>query len=338
MVLFALPWGAPVAVVGPDEDGALLDANERRVLYVSERELPADQRSDLAKVVEPLRLDGFQFILLPAAASGSSTQSTVLEDYLQRTCRLVVREPDACTIYAIADEPEAARLYRPPDHIPIPPPELVQIVASVYRPHKFFETGALSADCMRTALRRQGRDMNDFKAVLEVGCGCGRIMRHWKWLSGPALHGTDYNPYMIQWCSEHLTFAEFRVNGLSPPLEYESDSFDFVYACSVLTHLDEPLQHPWIRELTRILEPGGYLYLTLCGMPQIGNLDPQQRDRFLAGELVVRGPDGSGTNECTAYHPESYVRDSLGRDLELKDFVKGGAEDSWQDLYLFRKP
>ena len=66
-----------------------------------------------------------------------------------------------------------------------------------------------------------------------------------------ASDGTDYNEDSIRWCQRTLRFAEFVKNDLHPPLRWPDEKFTFVYACSVFTHLEESLQHAWMRELRR---------------------------------------------------------------------------------------
>jgi SAM-dependent methyltransferase len=202
----------------------------------------------------------------------------------------------------------------------------------------YWMLGALGADTIRSLLHRHGVEMSQVDAVLDFGCGCGRIMRHWKWLRGPELHGTDYNPYLVRWCEQHLPFAQYAVNALEPPTRYEGERFDFVYAISVFTHMEEELGLAWIGELERVLRPGGLLYLTVHGEGRLRPLSQEEKQRFLAGELVVVEPERSGTNACAAYHPERYVRQVLAAELELLDFIPGGAEDVRQDAYLLRKP
>jgi len=71
------------------------------------------------------------------------------------------------------------------------------------------------------------------------------------------VHGSDYNPRLVRWCRESLPFADFRVNGLQPPLPYADGELEFVYAISIFTHLTEALQDAWLQELARVLAPGG---------------------------------------------------------------------------------
>lgn len=156
---------------------------------------------------------------------------------------------------------------------PIPPRDLIHLVIGVYDLKGFLESGATSADAIRDTLKEAGSGIEDMGFVLDFGCGAGRIMRHWKDLRGPSLHGTDYNPALVNWCARNLPFAEFKVNPLNGPLPYESDSFDLVYSYSVFTHLSNHLQGYWVGEMRRVLKPGGFLYVTLLGESYIHTLN-----------------------------------------------------------------
>jgi SAM-dependent methyltransferase len=203
----------------------------------------------------------------------------------------------------------------------------------------FLDSGAEAARGVRAVLGQNGLALESLHSVLDFGCGVGRVLRHWKGLSGPALHGADANPDLIAWCRANLPFARFQVNGLDGGLAAGNVSFDFIYALSVFTHLSEPLQRFWIDELARVLRPGGYLLLTTHGAHYLGRLSPEERDRFRAGRLVVHGSRGEGSNDCAAFHPEPYVRETLARGLDVQDFrAEGALGNPRQDVYLLRKP
>ena len=70
----------------------------------------------------------------------------------------------------------------------------------------------------------------------------------------------------------------------------------------------------------------------------LGDLDPDDRARFRAGELVVVARDEGdyGTNACAAYHPAAWVRDVLADGLEVLDHWPGD-ESFKQDAFLMRK-
>jgi len=185
-----------------------------------------------------------------------------------------------------------------------------------------------------------GLPVAEAERMLDFGCGCGRVIRHWSALAGPEIHGSDYNRRLVRWCESNLPFAEFAANELAPPLSFESDFFDLVYAISVFTHLPKELEHAWIDELGRVLKPGGLLFLTTHGDAYVDRLEAEERERYRAGQAVVRWASVAGTNLCTTFHPEAYVRARLAPELELLEFAsKHGSGGSLpHDLAVFRKP
>jgi SAM-dependent methyltransferase len=255
--------------------------------------------------------------------------------------------------------------------LPIPPPREIFLVAGTEDASGFLQSGEMSSQSIREILEQNGLSIEGFDSILEFGCGVGRILRHWSTLEGTEVYGTDYNPELIAWCKENLPFAEFRVNDLVGGLAYEDEKFDFIYAWSVFTHLTEAQQFFWIEELSRVLRPGGYLFITTHGEPYLREfeklyrqqllltrgesylqqlvskhgesflqspLSQEEQERFRNGQMVVIREEVAGTNECNTFHPEEYVRTKLAKDLEVIDFVPGGAEGSTQDVYLLRKP
>ena len=79
------------------------------------------------------------------------------------------------------------------------------------------------------------------------------------------LHGTDIDRDAIEWSAANIPYATFGMNGAMPPTRYADRSFDLIYALSVFSHLDLPMERAWLEELTRLLKPGGFLYLTFNG-------------------------------------------------------------------------
>jgi SAM-dependent methyltransferase len=224
------------------------------------------------------------------------------------------------------------------DGLPVPPPRLIVRVAGTADVGWFLEGGRLAAESVRDALARHGRRIEELGALLDFGCGCGRVTRRWAGLDRTAVHGADANEHAIAWCRANLPFARFVSNGLAPPLDHADESFDLVYALSVFTHLPEDLQNAWARELTRLLRPGGVLLLTTHGERYRDRLTPAERAAFDAGRLVVRWPEGAGTNLCSVFHPRSYVEERLAAGLDVLEFVPEGARGNpHQDLYLLRK-
>lgn len=228
-----------------------------------------------------------------------------------------------------------------PDGLPLPPTRLMTLVAGAPDIGWFLDYGQTSAWAIRAILRRNGVDFEGFSAILDFGCGCGRVLRHLSNLQRSSIHGCDYNPELVAWCRENLPFATVAVNDLVPPLEYASERFSLVYALSVFTHLPEDLQHAWVAELARILEPGGYLLITTQGDSFLGRLTDDERVRFNAGGLIVRHDNVAGTNLCAAFHPRSYLEERLFDGFEVIEFAsvsRGETDGVLQDMTLVRKP
>jgi 2-polyprenyl-3-methyl-5-hydroxy-6-metoxy-1,4-benzoquinol methylase len=221
--------------------------------------------------------------------------------------------------------------------VPIPPANLNFLVSGCTSVPAFVEVGQTVSACITAVLARNGHDLRDCRAILDFGCGCGRVIRYWKQLPA-AIHGTDCHAEAIRWCTRNLPFGHFRVNQADPPLSYSANSFDFIYAISVFTHLDERRQHTWVAELARILKPGGLLLITTHGETCLHYVGAADVERFHCHELVVANPEQSGRNACGVFHPYEYVRDRLARNLTLCDFVPGKPGGCFpHDVYLLKK-
>ena len=224
------------------------------------------------------------------------------------------------------------------DGVPLPPARLRLRVAGTAGAEWFLESGRLAAESIHAALRTAGAPLEERMAILDFGCGCGRVLRHLRDLRGE-LHGSDADAAAIRWCRANLPFARFHDHRLAPPLELADESFDLVYALSVFTHLPPALERAWVDELTRILQPRGFLLLTTHGDRYRERLTESERARYDRGDVVVRFEEAAGLNLCTTFHPPSYVRERLAHGLELVGEVPvGAAGNPYQDLYLLQKP
>jgi SAM-dependent methyltransferase len=124
-------------------------------------------------------------------------------------------------------------------------------------------------------LRRDSR-------VLDVGCGIGRMAIPLTETLGPqgSYDGFDVVEEAILWCRRNITrrHPNFRFtviearNGLYRPrgredassfrFPYEDASFDVVLLASVFTHMRAPAVARYLREIRRVLRPGGRALVT----------------------------------------------------------------------------
>lgn len=227
-----------------------------------------------------------------------------------------------------------------PDGLPIPPGRLIFLVTGEIDVGWFLHSGKAAADSVRSALVTVGRPWEALGDVLDWGCGCGRVLRHFYGTPGPRLYGCDYNGTLIAWSAAAYPKARFAVNGLAPPLPYPDSSFDLVYGLSVFTHLSEELHAAWMKELARILRAGGCAVITTQGGHYLSILSPDEQQRFGSGRIVVRNAVGVGTNMCAAFHPEAFVRAEMaerhGFDVVFYEAV-GAKGNLYQDLYVLER-
>ncbi len=223
------------------------------------------------------------------------------------------------------------------EEIPLPPDVLRLMVAGTDDAEWFVTAGQRAAESLTSLLAKNGIAIDTCDRILDFGCGCGRVIRHLRHLPAE-LHGCDSNPVAMEWCAENLPFGAFAVNALESPLDYDARSFDLVYALSVFTHLPPHLQAHGMRELHRILKPGGVLVISLHGDALFGRLNRAERADYRAGRLVVRGGDLAGTNHCAAFHPPAFVRGAFADGFEVLELAPKGAKGNPpQDAWLLRK-
>lgn len=176
--------------------------------------------------------------------------------------------------------------------------------------------------------------------ILEWGCGPARIIRHLPKLldSSCEIFGSDYNHQTIEWCQKNIPQVHFSKNNLQPPLEYQSNFFDTIYATSVFTHLSEEMHYAWFVELKRLCKPNGIIFLTTHGNNCKPKLNADELKLFEAGKLVVRGNVKEGHRTFAAYQPPEFMR-KLFSEVEILEHVTREPEGSYipQDVWIVRK-
>ena len=218
------------------------------------------------------------------------------------------------------------------DGPPVPPRRLMVRVAMTADADWFLRSGRAAYDAIAAHV-----PLDEPRSVLDFGCGCGRVTRYFESFAGEVA-GSDLSEPAVEWCRANLPFGRFEVNALAPPLAFDAASFDLVYALSVFTHLTEELQLAWRDEVLRVLRPGGLFLLTTHGESYVPRLDAPERARYERGELVVRWGDIPGTNLCSAYHPEPYLRGTFAQGFTFVELEPEGARGNpTQDLVLLRK-
>jgi ubiquinone/menaquinone biosynthesis C-methylase UbiE len=137
--------------------------------------------------------------------------------------------------------------------------------------HYFDEATAL----LRTRLERNGFDLSSARhqRVLDAGCGGGRYSVALSRLGFGKVVGLDWSTQGIALATERAAQAGVRdvtyVTGDVLALPFEDREFDVVFSNGVLHHTTDTRRG--VREMARVLKPGGRAWLYLYHRP--GGLD-----------------------------------------------------------------
>lgn len=111
----------------------------------------------------------------------------------------------------------------------------------------------------RETLRRM--PMTPTSRVLDVGCGTGELLRRLraKYPEAP-LAGLDPVPEMLAVARDKLSGREDLKIGYADALPWSAGSFDLVVSCNMFHYITHPVEA--LREMARVLRPGGAIVLT----------------------------------------------------------------------------
>ena len=110
--------------------------------------------------------------------------------------------------------------------------------------------------------------------VLDVGCGPGYFARMLAQTVGPngSVVGIDAAPEMIEYASRKARFlpnCRFQ-SGAAESLAFPDASYDIVVSSLVMHHIPDELRLQAVREMQRVLRPGGSVLLADFTIPQRG--------------------------------------------------------------------
>lgn len=148
-----------------------------------------------------------------------------------------------------------------PQGYPIPPKHYMVGLPS---PEWYVQSGKEDFDKIIETLNNAAIRPNLNWNILDFGCSNGRIIRWFsEWTKAGEVWGVDISTEQIMWAKTNLTPPfKFITSTTAPHLPFEDCYFNFIYAGSVFTHIDD-LSDAWLMELRRILKPDGFLYLTI---------------------------------------------------------------------------
>jgi SAM-dependent methyltransferase len=199
------------------------------------------------------------------------------------------------------------------------------------------------------SLAASGRSFDDVERWLDFGCGYGRVVRFLtERVPAERIYAADVAVEGVRFCS-----SEFGVHPVVSPAELTKlrlGRFDFVYAISVLTHLDERNSVALLRLLGESLEPGGIALFTIHGRHSLENpglygAEYEERREEIAARVAEAGRAFlpyrflGGTDYGMAWHSVDWVEARLaelhgGRLRRL--LVKPRGLDDHQDALAYQ--
>jgi ubiquinone/menaquinone biosynthesis C-methylase UbiE len=157
-------------------------------------------------------------------------------------------------------------------------------------------------------LRTSGKEI---KELLDVGCGTAPIAENIMAM-GSRYTGTDFSPQMIEVANQKLATAVRSGKAILQvgdvrKLDFPTGAFDALTAMGVIEYLQEQDINQVLREMERVLSPGGVAVITIPKRWHWGSMITLIRLAF--------------------YYLKSKARTAFGKN-------KSGQEQGWERIYL----
>lgn len=239
-----------------------------------------------------------------------------------------------------SEQMRVVRAYRcDPEGQPLPPARVMDRAGGATN---YLEVGVQALGLVLTNLCA-ANTRDPFERILDWGCGAGRIARHLTRVASPgSVYGCDIDHEAIKWAQENVHGGQFTPVRPYPPTDYADGFFDAVYGISVMTHLDEDLQHRWLQELRRVTRPGARLLLSVVGKDLLAtNMPAELIPEYERSGFAVFVPGYSGWFRKfshdgyykEAFHTPEYVERVWGQYFAVEEYIETG----YQDLVLLRR-
>jgi SAM-dependent methyltransferase len=163
-----------------------------------------------------------------------------------------------------------------------------------------------------------GRSFDDIRSWLDFGCGYGRVIRFLVERADPErVYASDVIEEAVDFCASEFGVSPRHSRAALADLEL--GRFEFVYAISVLTHLNEENGLVLLQLLRDSLEPRGIVLFTTHGRWSLDNIATYGAPYEALKQDVMRRVREDGVAFVPYHH---YAEDSYGMTWHSADYVR----------------
>ncbi|MBD3267394.1 methyltransferase domain-containing protein [bacterium] len=229
--------------------------------------------------------------------------------------------------------------------MPSPPIPLIQRVDGHANPEFYHLKGIQNFCEIREVIEQHIEDAIPVEKMLDWGCGSGRLIGFfYNFSSIPDLYGCDIDAEAVEWAQKQFPKAHFSAIDPYPPTLYPENEFELIISFSVFTHLDRDTQMQWLKEMQRVLKPGGLFITTVHGMIAARTiLNEDQIDELVNKGFFDQGEDtkleGIAPEQYyrSFFMTKQYIRKQWSNYFEILEHLEQGASN-YHDIVVMRKP
>lgn len=168
---------------------------------------------------------------------------------------------------------------------------------------------------------------NGVKKILDLGCGSGR---HMVYLAkhGFEIYGIDIAPKGIEitkdWLRKEQLKANLKIGNVYKKLPYPNNFFDALVSTQILHHNRIRNIRKLIKEIERIIKPGGLIFITVSKKGSIKNIPKEKmwKIKFIAPRTFIP----------SSHDEKGLIHYWFNKKLLRKEFKNFKIYDIWVDF------
>jgi SAM-dependent methyltransferase len=152
----------------------------------------------------------------------------------------------------------------------------------------------------------------------------------------------DIDVEAVAWCVRNIADARFLPINPQSHIDAPNGAFDFVFGISVFTHLDQPHEDFWLKELHRIIRPNGLILVSVHGDAAawlLGRADARIAKNDSVGRIDLgRNADLDSVDVPVGYyrniyHSANYIYSRWSKEFKVIDIAPASI-GNFQDAIL----